>query len=38
MQIEEFSSKWQTWLNKQFPEGPGLWKKIKQALHYGDLY
>ena len=35
MQIDEFSSRWQTWMNAQFPEGPGLLKQLIQALNWG---
>jgi len=35
MQIDEFSNQWQTWLNEQFPKGPGLLKQLIQALNWG---
>lgn len=35
IQIEEFSKQWQTWLNEQFPEGPGLLKRLIRALNFG---
>jgi hypothetical protein len=37
MQIDEFSSQWQTWLNEQFTKGPGLLQQLIQALHFGKI-
>jgi len=31
-EIDEFSHQWQTWLNQQFTEGPGILTQLKKVL------
>lgn len=36
LQIDQFSNQWQSWLNKQFEQGPGSLKQLIRSLKLGE--